>query len=284
MGLSFVAVFLFAGTLSTSEIVAAQAHGGTFTSSADIPTPSWYVVLLLPSFLIYVITMVGETDRIPFDLPEGEGELVGGFHTEYSSSLKFAMFILAEYINIFDASRRMATTLFLGGWRAPWPIIACGTGANTGWWPVLWFLVKIVLVVLLLRLAARLAAAGPLRPADGARLEGPHPGLPGAGSCWSPTVRGACAARAARQAPVCIAGRRRDRRASAALGDLVRFDTVNAAAQGGQDGRGRGRVRAAADEPTAGGFPVPPLDLPHYHGRSTPERRLRSEVTGDLIS
>ena len=78
MGLSFAAVFLYAGTMSTSQIVAAQDR-------------RWYVFLLLPSFVIYAVSMVGETNRAPFDLPEAEGELVGGFHTEYSS-LKFAMF------------------------------------------------------------------------------------------------------------------------------------------------------------------------------------------------
>src|SRR5580704_19705853 len=86
MGLSFVPVFLYAGSLSTSAIVSAQAHGTEFHwFGAGLHYPSWFGVLLLPSFVIYLITMVGETNRLPFDLPEGEGELVGGYHTEYSS-------------------------------------------------------------------------------------------------------------------------------------------------------------------------------------------------------
>jgi NADH-quinone oxidoreductase subunit H len=141
MGISFVPVFLYAGSLSTAQIVAAQAHGAPFQLfGGTLHYPSWFAVLLLPSFVIYVITMVGETNRLPFDLPEGEGELVAGFHTEYSS-LKFALFYLAEYVNMLTVSA-LATTLFLGGWRAFWPI-TLWSGANTGWWPVLWFLGKL---------------------------------------------------------------------------------------------------------------------------------------------
>jgi NADH-quinone oxidoreductase subunit H len=131
MGLSFVAVFLYAGSMSTSEIVAAQQ-------------PIWYAVILLPSFLIYATAMVGETNRAPFDLPEAEGELVGGFHTEYSS-MKFALFFLAEYINMVTVSS-LATTLFLGGWIAPWPI-SLWADANTGWWPMLWWLLKVQIFI-----------------------------------------------------------------------------------------------------------------------------------------
>jgi NADH-quinone oxidoreductase subunit H len=131
MGLAFVAVFLFAGSLSTSQIVSAQEH-------------IWFGVILLPSFVIYLISMVGETNRAPFDLPEAEGELVGGFHTEYSS-LKFALFFLAEYVNMVTVSA-LATTLFLGGWRAPWPL-SLWSGANHGYLPVLWFLLKILILV-----------------------------------------------------------------------------------------------------------------------------------------
>ena len=127
MALCFAAVFIYAGTMSTSGIVDAQ-------------TSTWYVFLLLPSFVVYLVAMVGETNRAPFDLPEAEGELVGGFHTEYSS-LKFAMFMLAEYVNMVTVSA-LASTLFLGGWRAPWPISMIDA-ANTGWWPLLWFTAKV---------------------------------------------------------------------------------------------------------------------------------------------
>ncbi len=135
MGLALVAVFLHAGSMSTSEIVAAQNGDGQF----------WYGLMLLPSFVIYVISMIGETNRAPFDLPEAEGELVGGFHTEYSS-LKFALFFLAEYINMATVSA-LATTLFLGGWHAPWPIINVWEGADSGYWPLLWFFGKVLLFI-----------------------------------------------------------------------------------------------------------------------------------------
>jgi len=133
MGLALVAVFLYAGSLSTSEIVAAQ-------------NDFWYGLILVPSFVIYVISMVGETNRAPFDLPEAEGELVGGFHTEYSS-LKFALFFLAEYINMATVSA-LATTLFLGGWAAPWGIAQINDGMfNQGYWPLLWFFGKVLLFI-----------------------------------------------------------------------------------------------------------------------------------------
>jgi len=145
MGLSLISVFLYAGSMSTSSIVASQASGGQATLPGlgwTVDLPSWNAVVLLPAFVIYCIAMVGETNRAPFDMAEAEGELVGGFHTEYSS-LKFALFFLAEYVNMVTVSA-IATTLFLGGWRAPWPLSAIGDGVlNTGWWPVLWFLGKL---------------------------------------------------------------------------------------------------------------------------------------------
>ncbi|HEY4021264.1 MAG TPA: NADH-quinone oxidoreductase subunit NuoH, partial [Pseudonocardiaceae bacterium] len=132
MGLSLVAVIIFSHSLSTADIVNAQAGG-------------WYAWMLPVSFIIYMISMVGETNRAPFDLPEAESELVGGYHTEYSS-LKFVLFYIAEYINMVGVSA-FATTLFLGGWHAPWPLTIWG-GANSGWWGLLWFLIKLVLVLI----------------------------------------------------------------------------------------------------------------------------------------
>ncbi|WP_051723413.1 NADH-quinone oxidoreductase subunit NuoH [Streptomyces albus] len=132
MGLSFAAVFLYSGSMSTSAIVDAQED-------------RWFAILLPVSFLIYMVSMVGEVNRAPFDMPESEGDLVGGFNTEYSS-IKFAMFMLAEYINMVTVSA-VAVTLFLGGWRAPWPVSTFWEGANHGWWPMLWFVIKVNLLL-----------------------------------------------------------------------------------------------------------------------------------------
>ena len=131
MGLSMVMVFVLSGTISTSGIVYSQRH-------------LWNALPLFLSFFIYLISMVGETNRAPFDLPEAESELVGGFHTEYSS-MKFALFFLAEYINMVTVSA-LATTLFLGGWRAPAPL-SFWHGANSGWWPMLWFTIKVIILI-----------------------------------------------------------------------------------------------------------------------------------------
>ena len=133
MGLAIVTVVLLAGSLSTSEIVSAQEK-------------LWFAILTAPGFVIYVLAMVGETNRAPFDLPEAESELVGGFHTEYSS-MKFGLFYLAEYVNMIAVSA-FATTLFLGGWRAPWPLSQFAW-ANTGWLPVIWFVAKTLMFLFL---------------------------------------------------------------------------------------------------------------------------------------
>ena len=128
MGLSLVAVFIYAGSMSTSAIVDSQHQN------------IWNAVVLFPSFIIYVISMVGETNRAPFDLAEAEGELVGGFHTEYSS-LKFALFFLAEYVNIIAVSA-LATTLFLGGYHAP-PGLGFTEQWLGGWFTFVWFITKV---------------------------------------------------------------------------------------------------------------------------------------------
>jgi NADH-quinone oxidoreductase subunit H len=142
MGLALVAVFLYAGSLSTSEIVARQAEPVVTVFGQAIPV--WFAVQLIPSFLIYLIAMVGETNRAPFDLPEAEGELVGGFHTEYSS-MRFAMFFMAEYMNMITVSA-LATTLFLGGFHAPLPFNLV-PGLDSGWWGLLWFLLKVLVML-----------------------------------------------------------------------------------------------------------------------------------------
>ncbi|MDP9465984.1 MAG: NADH-quinone oxidoreductase subunit NuoH [Actinomycetota bacterium] len=131
MALALIAVFLYAGSLSTSEIVAAQSD-------------RWFIITLPVSFVIYVIAITGETNRAPFDLPEAESELVGGFHTEYTS-LKFAMFFLAEYINIVTVSA-LATTLFLGGWQPIWPFSEVAF-LSEGWFPIVWFLSKTLVFI-----------------------------------------------------------------------------------------------------------------------------------------
>ena len=129
MGLSLVAIFLYSGSMSTSAIVSAQSS-------------LWYILPAFFSFAVYVVTMVGETNRLPFDLAEGEGELTGGFHTEYSS-MRFAMFFLGEYVNMFTVSA-LATTLFLGGWQAPPFISAINDNMfGGGWWGLLWFTAKL---------------------------------------------------------------------------------------------------------------------------------------------
>ncbi len=111
MGLSVAAVAIYANTLRTSEIVAGQT--GTLFGFL----PAWHVIPMLPAFLIFFVTSVAETQRPPFDLPEAEGELVAGFGTEYSAA-KFAMFYLAEFMNVITLSA-VTVTLFFGGPSGP---------------------------------------------------------------------------------------------------------------------------------------------------------------------
>jgi NADH-quinone oxidoreductase subunit H len=261
MGLAFVAVFLYAGSLTTTDIVTAQEH-------------FWYAWLLPVSFLIYLVTMVGETNRIPFDLPEGEGEIVAGHMTEYSS-MKFAMFFLAEYINMTTVSA-VAVTLFLGGWRAPWPL-SLWSSANSGWWPVLWFLIK---VFILLFCYVWLRGTLPRTRYDQLMALGWKILIP-LSIVWI----------------LLIATIRAWRIDTGSKSVYVVFGLVlvlivllvgfwDTALQ-------RRAAELAPDEPGVGdedeeekggpvrGFPVPPLDLPHYHGLELGDTAISGAAYGD---
>jgi len=110
LGLALIGVILQSGTLDLNSIVEQQA--------GHLGITGWNLFWVQPlGFLIYLIAAIAETNRVPFDLPEAETELVAGFHTEYSA-MKFALFFLAEYVNMFTVSM-LATTLFLGGWNGP---------------------------------------------------------------------------------------------------------------------------------------------------------------------
>lgn len=150
MGLSMVAVFLKAGTMSTSQIVEAQRATIPFAlpwdraATIDIGVSGWYALLLFPSFVIYAIAMVGETNRAPFDLPECESELVSGYLTEYSG-FRYALYFLAEYINMATVSA-VCTTLFLGGYLPPWPLTMV-PGLDNPWLGPVWFVLKVQLLI-----------------------------------------------------------------------------------------------------------------------------------------
>lgn len=133
MGLSIIGVLMIAESVRLDEIVQAQAGW------------RWNIVLQPLGFVIFVVSAFAETNRLPFDLPEAEPELVGGFHTEYSG-MKFAMFYLAEYMNMVVASA-VITTLFLGGWQVPYLESAGLGGTLTSVLQVLAFCLKVVLVV-----------------------------------------------------------------------------------------------------------------------------------------
>ena len=124
MATAFIAVAMQAGTLSTVGIVNAQAQRG------------WFVLWQFPAFVIFLIAATAEVNRVPFDLPEAESELVAGYFSEYTG-MRFALFQLGEYAEMFGMAA-MATTLFLGGWRGP--LLP----------PVIWFLLKMYLIVFFL--------------------------------------------------------------------------------------------------------------------------------------
>lgn len=126
MGFSLVGVLILAGSLNLSDIVNAQAgNKGLF---------SWFWLPLLPMFVIYFVSGVAETNRAPFDVAEGESEIVAGFHVEYSGA-PFAVFFLTEYANMILVSF-LAPILFLGGWLSPFPSSWGFLGAPGWWWLV----------------------------------------------------------------------------------------------------------------------------------------------------
>jgi NADH-quinone oxidoreductase subunit H len=258
MGLSFVAVFLYAGSLSTTAIVSAQQH-------------YWYAWLLLPSFLVYLVTMVGETNRVPFDLPEGEGEIVAGHMTEYSS-MKFAMFFLAEYINMTTVAA-LATTMFLGGWRAPWPI-SLWAGANSGWWPILWFLGK---VFILLFCYVWLRGTLPRTRYDQLMALGWKILIP-ASIVWILLI-------------ATVKAWRNDSHSPAVYGVAGLVIVLILLLVTFWDSAAQRHAARLAPEPqpapdgdtgdgTVQGFPVPPMDLPHYHGLALGDTSLGSPPLG----
>jgi NADH-quinone oxidoreductase subunit H len=164
MGLSLVSVFLYSSSMSTGGIAEAQGTEMPFLPSLHLP--NWYVLPLIPAFVIYCISVVAETNRAPFDLVECEQELVAGYNTDYSG-FRYACFYLAEYLNMLTVSG-MATTLFLGSYHAPWPLnrptvvidgVVTGTTPglldhgfmvgvldvlNSGWFSPVWFCLKVV--------------------------------------------------------------------------------------------------------------------------------------------
>jgi NADH-quinone oxidoreductase subunit H len=260
MGLAFVAVFLYAGSLSTTAIVTAQQH-------------RWYAWLLPVSFVVYLVTMVGETNRLPFDLPEGEGELVAGYHTEYSS-MKFAMFYLGEYVNMTTVAA-LATTLFLGGWLAPWPL-SLWAGANAGWWPLLWFLIK---VYIFLFCYIWLRGTLPRVRYDQLMAIGWKVLIP-VSIVWILLIATVRAWRldTSNSIPYVIGG-------------VTLLIIIVLAWMWDSSAQQRAARFAAAESASAseagrdvpfgtGTFPVPPLDLPHYHGVGIDDQTSTREVTG----
>ncbi len=137
LGLSITVALMAAGDVSLRNIALSQGDGFW---NWWIFSPKWFVLPGILGFFLYLISAFAETNRLPFDLPEAETELVAGYHTEYSS-MKFAMFFMAEYCNIITVSC-IAVTLFLGGWHAPFPFLPSG-----GLFGCVWFAVKVFILV-----------------------------------------------------------------------------------------------------------------------------------------
>ncbi|HSY74922.1 MAG TPA: complex I subunit 1 family protein, partial [Dongiaceae bacterium] len=136
MGMSVIPVFLIAGNLNLSQIISWQTTHG------------WLVIYAPLSFIIFIVASFAETNRTPFDLPEAETELVGGYHTEYGS-MKFALFFLAEYSNMV-ATSGMMVTLFFGGWTLPfWGLDQPAHSLGIGILQILVFLFKVCALMVL---------------------------------------------------------------------------------------------------------------------------------------
>jgi NADH-quinone oxidoreductase subunit H len=137
MGFALVGVLMAASSLNISDIVRGQEGGAA----------SWYIWPLLPLFVVYLVSGIAETNRHPFDVAEGESEIVAGFHVEYSG-VAFAVFFLAEYMNMILISA-LTSIMFLGGWLSPWPLL--NQAEIFGWHPlgdgIGWLLLKMCSVL-----------------------------------------------------------------------------------------------------------------------------------------
>jgi len=126
MGFALVGVLMAANSLNLSEIVAGQQGGASH----------WYIWPLFPLFVVYLVSGIAETNRHPFDVAEGESEIVAGFHVEYSG-IAFALFFLAEYMNMILIAA-LCSVMFLGGWLSPWPLVPDS---------ILWLFLKMTLIL-----------------------------------------------------------------------------------------------------------------------------------------
>ncbi len=143
MALSILAIAAMANSLSITEIIKSQDGGIWNWFIFGGPGPIWKIAFfpfIIILFLVYFIGSLAETNRTPFDIPEGESEIVGGYHTEYSG-MKFAMFFFAEYANMYVVSA-LVTIMFLGGWNSPF-----GDFLNGPIWQFFWFISKAMFFV-----------------------------------------------------------------------------------------------------------------------------------------
>ena len=169
MGFALVGVLMAANSLNLGDIVAGQEGGAAY----------WYIWPLFPLFVVYLVSGIAETNRHPFDVAEGESEIVAGFHVEYSG-ITFAVFFLAEYMNMILIAA-LASIMFLGGWLSPFPIL--NDAAIFGFHPfgdgIVVARAQDVVRAVHLPVGPRDVPALSLRPDHAARLEGVHSGHAG---------------------------------------------------------------------------------------------------------